>query len=89
MSNPTAFRPYCPNDGESPITPDDATILPADTVGLVIGTGGDISVDFIGGATAQIYTVPDGFLFPGLFKRVRATGTTAAKIGTLRARSSS
>lgn len=65
------------------ITPNDSTDLTDVYKYLVIGaTGGNISVDAVGGSvTAAIFPVTAGGVFDLVrVKRVRATGTTATPI---------
>ena len=65
------------------ITPSDATNLPENTRGLLVGTAGNVAVIFVGSATQAPVTLQNlaaGVVHPLAVKRVLATGTTAANI---------
>lgn len=65
---------------------DGALVSPSDTVDLTkvsslfVGTGGNIKVDMVSGATLTFYNIPDGCFLPIKVKRVYLTGTTASNI---------
>jgi len=76
---------HLPNTLEMPavhaavITPNDSTDLTNFPRALVIGTGGTLKVDTVGGETAIILTVVSSIL-PLMVTRVYATDTTATDI---------
>lgn len=64
------------------ITPDDDDVI-EETIGLWIGTAGDVAVRFAGG-TSITFTVPnDGTILPFAVDKVLATGTDAGSIVAL------
>ena len=65
-----------------PVTPSDSDDLAnwQLVTGLYFPTAGTVSFTMRGNAQAQSTSVPAGFLMPGMFRRVRATGTTATGI---------
>lgn len=63
------------------VTKSDSDDLKPVARGLYIGTGGDVSVEFVGGGSFTFKNVPDGTQIPAWVKRVNATGTTASDIG--------
>jgi hypothetical protein len=67
------------------VTPHDSTNLPDPCDLLWIGTGGNVSVLTLDGATLVYTNVPAGYLFQAC-KRVNSTGTTATGIMALYAR---
>lgn len=62
------------------ITPADATDLAEATRCLYVGSGGNIAVVMVSGATLTLKGIGDGTLLPLRVKRVLATGTSAAEI---------
>lgn len=67
------------------VTPDDAQdILPGlpnvYTVGIYVGSGGDIVLVDAGGTAVKFTAVPTGTFIPAWVRRVNATGTTATNI---------
>jgi hypothetical protein len=61
------------------VTPNDAADLSYVARGLACAVTGTISVITLGGQTTQIFVVA-GVVYPGLFERVRADGTSAENI---------
>jgi hypothetical protein len=64
------------------VTPSDTNNLSPAAWSLLIGTGGTLKVDTLGGQTGVALTVPAG-LFPLMVTRVYATGTAATGIVAL------
>ncbi len=84
MTNPfsgVADAPYAPSTRAVAVTPDDATPLADIPKGLFVGTGGDITMRGLNGASDQLWrNVPAGSVLPFRAQYVRAAGTTAADI---------
>jgi hypothetical protein len=67
------------------VTPSDATVYTNSMRALYVGTGGDVTVRMIrDGNTLLFRNVPSGTLLPIAVDQVRATGTTAADMISLR-----
>lgn len=64
------------------VTPSDTANLTPVAWALLIGTGGTLKVDTLGGQTGVALTAPAG-LFPLMVTRVYATGTAATGIVAL------
>jgi len=62
------------------VTPHDTTNLTQPSRGLIIGVGGNISVETVGGQSAVIITVATGAILPIMVTRVNSTATTATNI---------
>jgi hypothetical protein len=62
------------------IVPGNDTDLPEATRALYVGSGGDLAVTMLSGATVVFTNVAGGSLLPLRVVRVRATGTTAGAI---------
>lgn len=62
------------------IVPDNDVDLPEATRALYVGSGGDLAVTMLSGATVVFTSVAGGSLLPLRVVRVRATGTTAGAI---------
>lgn len=76
----TALRPA---QGGFAITPNDSANLTQTTRWLIVGTAGDVKVDFADGTAAVVLkAVPVG-VHPLAVKKVFATGTTAQNLSGL------
>ena len=75
-----AAGPTSPIAGGFDVTPDDAVDLPILTRALLIGSAGDVVVDFADGTTLTLPNLSEGVVYPIRVSRVRATGTTAGDI---------
>lgn len=65
------------------VTPSDSNTL--GSRGLWVGTGGNVTVDFLdGGTNIALNNVPSGTLLPIAVTKVYSTGTTASNIVALR-----
>ena len=63
------------------IIPSDTDVLPEDTRGIYVGTGGDVTVIFAGDTVpVTLVGVPGGSLLPISVRFVQATGTTASNL---------
>lgn len=63
------------------ITPSDSQELAVVTKALYVGTGGDVVIVPVAGATPVTFrNVPDGGVLDVRVRAVRATGTTAANL---------
>lgn len=62
------------------IAPSNDTDLPEATRALYVGSGGDLAVTMLSGATVVLTGVAAGSLLPLRVVRVHATGTTAGTI---------
>ncbi|MCJ7995180.1 hypothetical protein J5N58_12560 [Rhizobium cremeum] len=62
------------------IIPDDDVDLQEATRGLYVGSGGDLAVVILSGASLVLTNVPGGAILPLRVTRVLETGTTAADI---------
>ncbi len=84
MSNPFSGvydAPYAPATRALVVTPDDTVPLADTPKGLFVGTGGDIVMCGLTGASDQVWkNVASGSVLPFRAQYVRATGTTAADI---------
>ncbi len=70
----------CPYDWVA-ITPSDTDDVAANMAhGLYVGVTGDVTVITAAGTTTLFKAGPVGTFIPGLFQRVKATGTTASSI---------
>lgn len=69
-----------PAENAAPVTPADAGALAQTSRALYVGQGGDLAVEMLGGGSIVLGNVPAGALLPLRVTRVRATGTTAARI---------
>ena len=69
-----------PAENAVAITPDDAAELAVAPRALFLGQGGDLAVVMLGGESVVFGNCPAGTLLPVRVARVRATGTTAARI---------
>lgn len=65
------------------VTPDNTTKLATNSRALYIGTGGDVTVLMVEGATVTFTAVPSGTTLPICIQRVNSTGTTATNIVAL------
>jgi hypothetical protein len=65
------------------ITPDDANDISEPTRGLYTGTGGDIALVMLSGASLTLTEVTPGIVLPLRVTRVLATGTTATALAGL------
>jgi hypothetical protein len=87
MSDP--FESYgtgleAPATRASAVTPNDSTDLNTFARALYVGTGGNITLDTVGGDSSVAFAnVPDGFVLSVRTQRVRSTGTTASNIVAL------
>lgn len=68
-----------PADGVD-VTAHDTNPLPFDTMGLWVGTGGDVRVRWASGNDMTFNNVANGTYLSGNFSRVYFTGTTASNI---------
>ena len=59
------------------IVPNDGADLPVTTRAIYVGTGGDVRVRLISGATVTFTNMQAGLYYPMRVERVLATGTTA------------
>ena len=62
------------------VTPDDTTVFPQPTRAIYVGTGGDVSIELIGGGIVTLRGTQSGMIYPLRVQKVLATGTTAADI---------
>jgi hypothetical protein len=62
------------------VTPNDSADLPHLTRGFYVGTGGDVRVTTHGGDVVTYVNMPSGGYKVGAFRRIWATGTTAADL---------
>ncbi len=62
------------------ITPDDGTELPVLPRGVILGTGGDLSVTMQSGDPVTFRNLVEGVVYPFRVRSVQATGTTATDI---------
>lgn len=62
------------------VTPHDSTDLAQPSRGLIIGVGGTLSVETVGGQSAVAMTVATGAVLPIMVTRVNNTGTSATNI---------
>lgn len=63
------------------VTEHETNMLPASTVALYIGTGGDLVVDMEGGNTAVTFpSVPSGTIMIGRFVKLRTASTVAGVV---------
>ncbi|TPE48413.1 spike base protein, RCAP_Rcc01079 family [Amaricoccus solimangrovi] len=69
-----------PAENAVAIVPDDAADLATAPRALFVGQGGDLALTLLGGDTVTFGNVPAGSLLPVRAIRVRASGTTAARI---------
>jgi len=65
------------------VTPDDANDLARVSVELMVGVGGTVKIDTLGGQTGVTFTAVAGFRYRIRATRVYATGTTATGIVAL------
>lgn len=85
-----AFSGFPSADVGDPVT-NAAVVTPSDTADLAtparavyIGTGGDVSLDTVGGESAIVFVgLQTGSILPVRTKRIRATATTATNIVAL------
>lgn len=71
-----------PAEHAASVTPNDSADLATPARALIIGTGGALKVDMVGGETVTMAAVPAGVLAISV-KRVHATGTDASNITAL------
>lgn len=69
-----------PAENALAVTPDDTAAIAQASRALYVGQGGDLAVEMLGGESVVLGNVPAGALLPLRVTRVRATGTTAARI---------
>ena len=62
------------------VTPSDTVNLTAPSRGLIIGVGGTINVETVGGQSSVTITVATGAILPLMVTRVNNTGTSATNI---------
>ena len=73
--------PELPSRVPFTITPDDAAPLPQVVKGIYVGTGGNVVLRGVGGASDVTYkNLPDASYIGVRASFVRATGTTAADL---------
>jgi hypothetical protein len=62
------------------VTPSDTADVAATTRAIYVGTGGDLAVTMLSGATITLHNLPGACLLPLRASRVLAPGTTAAQL---------
>ncbi len=62
------------------VTPDDTIVFPQPTRAIYVGTGGDVSIELIGGGIVTLRGTLGGMIYPLRVQKILATGTTAADI---------
>lgn len=73
-----------PAEHAAAVTPHDTNDLANTTLGLWVGTGGNVKVDMAGGGSAVVFTaVPNGTLLRIRVTRVYNSDTTASNIVAL------
>lgn len=66
------------------VTPADGADLSFPTRGILVGTAGNIKVDFVDSGTAVVLTgLLAGVIYPLAVRRIYSTGTTATNIVAL------
>ncbi|GGY51545.1 spike base protein, RCAP_Rcc01079 family [Parvularcula lutaonensis] len=82
MTDLTTLRPglESPPSRAFSVGPDDAADLITPIRGLMVTTGGDVSVMTTGGDTATLPSLQSGVQYAVLATRILATGTTATGI---------
>lgn len=87
MAELTSFQPGLESPGRQSvaITLHDTNALPWEPRYLWIGTGGTLVYRLRDDAADRTLTnIPDGFLLPGIFKLLKATGSTVAGVVAFR-----
>lgn len=69
-----------PASNAAAVTPSDSADLPTSSKRLWVGTGGNVTLVTVGGATVTYTAVPNGTYLQVRAARVKSTGTTASNI---------
>jgi len=75
-----ALNLMAPSGELSAVTPHDTNLLAKPTVGVWVGTTGNLTVIDIAGNTVTLTAVPDGCFIPMRVKIIKSTATTASNI---------